>query len=301
MRVFVTGGTGFVGRRLLELARDDGIVTTALVRGASDLARAPDGGADVVVGDLLDPEPWRAALAGADAVVHLAAVTGKARPAIYERVNVDGTRLLLEAARAEGVGRFVFVSSIAAGFADRTRYPYADSKLAAERLVLGADLEGIVVRPTIIVGPGAPVLAGLEKMAGLPVTPVFGDGRARVQPVHVGDVARAVLDLACYGCGEEREIDVGGPDVVTMEELLATVRRLRFGKPPRAVHLPLKFFRGLLGIMEGPFLPWMPLTAGQLATFANDGLARSSGFMEGRRGSLVPLERALMESIDGDA
>lgn len=301
MRLFITGGRGFVGRRLLACAAGRDVDVVALVRGPPASGDALPGAPDVVVGDLLDPQSWSAHLEGADAVVHLAAVTGKARAAAYRRVNVEGTRVLLEAAGAAGVPRFVFVSSVAAGFPDRTGYPYADSKLAAERLVLGAELEGLVVRPTIIVGPGAPVLAGLERMAGLFVMPVFGDGRARVQPVQVDDVAAALFDLARDGGGGEREIDVGGPDVVTIEDLLARVRRLRSGRHPRAIHLPLRLFRGMLRAVEGPLLAVLPLTAGQLATFANDGTARPSSFMERRAASLVPLDRALQESFDGDA
>jgi nucleoside-diphosphate-sugar epimerase len=85
--------------------------------------------------DLAEPATYRDALTGAQTVVHVAATTGKARPAVYERNNVQATRALLEASAAAGVARFVFISSIAAAFPDRRYYPYAESKIAAEAAV----------------------------------------------------------------------------------------------------------------------------------------------------------------------
>src|SRR5262245_15139073 len=110
-KVFLTGGTGLLGTRLRARLEASGVAFVDLPRGQ---------GADLRV-----PSSYSASLAGVDTVVHLAAATGKATPALHAEVNLGGTKGLLEQCRRAGVRRFIFVSSIAAGFPDLSRYPYA--------------------------------------------------------------------------------------------------------------------------------------------------------------------------------
>ena len=102
-----------------------------------------------MTGDLSAPDVWTARLAGCETVLHLAAVTGKARTADFHAINAEGTRVLLERARAAGVSRFIFVSSIAAGFADQRHYPYAVSKVEAEQAVLASGLDVLHSEPRV--------------------------------------------------------------------------------------------------------------------------------------------------------
>jgi NADH dehydrogenase len=204
-------------------------------------------------------------------------VTGKARPADYARGNVEATEALVKAAERAGVGRFVFVSSIAVSFADRRHYPYSDSKAAAEAVVRSSSLQTTIVRPTMILGAGSPIQQALEKLARLPVAPMFGDGKTMVNPVEVDDVAALLAALVHDADAAGAVIEVGGPAAYPMTELFA---RLRGGGAPKFLHLPLKPLRELLAILEGPLLPLMPLTAGQLASFANDGVAEPSPLVD---------------------
>src|SRR6185436_7939692 len=131
--IFVTGAGGFIGQSLLArlCARSD-FSAKALMR-----RPAPQNSSQTyrpVIGDLLAPESYRAELAGCDTVVHLAAATGKASPRLYEEVNVEGTRRLLEACKAAGVRRFLYMSTIAAGYPDKRHYAYAITKRKAEAL-----------------------------------------------------------------------------------------------------------------------------------------------------------------------
>ncbi|HET9298877.1 MAG TPA: NAD-dependent epimerase/dehydratase family protein, partial [Candidatus Polarisedimenticolaceae bacterium] len=135
--VFLTGAGGFVGRHLLPRLRARGIEVTCLVRRAP----APDAmAARWVVGDLTQPGPWEDALAGVDLVLHAAAATGAASPEAHARVNAEGTEALLRRAVARGVGRFVFVSTVAVKFKDKRHYPYAQAKERAEAAVRAAGI-----------------------------------------------------------------------------------------------------------------------------------------------------------------
>jgi NADH dehydrogenase len=276
--IAVTGAAGFLGRRVLGAlkARGDRVV-------AIDRVAKPVEGEDAtwVTADLLDPSSYEAALAGVECVLHLAAITGKAPPAAYRRVNVEATEALLGAAKRAGVRRFVLVSSIAVAFPDRRHYPYADSKAAAEALVRDSGLAWTIVRPTMILGSGSPIQAALAKLATLPVSPMFGSGKRLVQPVDVSDVARLLAALAHEPDAAGATVEVGGPTSYTLNELYARLRAHDGAAGSvRLVHLPVGPIRALLALVEAPLLPVLPLTAGQLASFVNDSVAAPHPLMD---------------------
>lgn len=300
-RVFVTGASGYVGRAFLTALSASGTPVVALARAPDRLSPALRGlpGVTWVAGDLATPAGWRGALDGCDAVVHLAAMTGKARPAEYAAVNVEGTRGLVTAAADAGVRGIVHVSTIAVAFPDQRRYFYAHTKKQAEDVVAASGVPFVVVRPTIVLGPDAPVLAGLAKLAAAPFVPVFGPGTARVQPVDVRDLAAALVALLLQERFRGETLDVGGPDTVTIEELLLRIRR-RLGRGEgRVVHVPMAPVRLVLSLLEPLLLPVLPLTCGQLATFANDGVAAPSTFEFERAEGTGSLDATLGEALAG--
>lgn len=272
--LFVTGASGFVGRRVLAVAASEFSRVIALARG--ELTDAPQG-VECVRGDLLGDASWESALAGCDAVLHLAAITGKAAPREVERGVVEATAKILAAARRAGVRHFVYASSIAVRFTDQAHYPYAKKKAAAEALVRGSGLGATIVRPAIVAGPGSPVMSGLATLALAPLTPVFGDGRKRVAPIHVDDLAERLVLLAA-GEPQREAIELGGPEAFTIDALLVGIRRARCMGEAKLLHLPLAPIRALLAALEPVLRPVLPLTAGQLATFANDGLPAPNAF-----------------------
>jgi hypothetical protein len=114
----------------------------------------------------------------------------------------------------------------------------------------------------------------LGMLAGLPMSPVFGDGRRMVQPVDVEDVVDALCALARGTTPASGVIELGGPERYDLRELYARLRAAKGAAgAPKFVPLPLSLTRWGLSLVEAPLLPVLPLTAGQLATFANDGVA----------------------------
>jgi nucleoside-diphosphate-sugar epimerase len=270
--VVVTGAGGFVGRHLTQALLRRGHSVIGIGRGVEtgDWPQA----ARWLRADLLNPADYASAIEGADCVLHLAALTGKAAPAEFQRNNVDATKALLGACARAGAKRFIFLSSIAAAFADRRHYPYADSKIAAEALVRDASIPSVIVRPTMILGPGSPIEESLARLARLPLAPIFGAGRVSVQPIDVEDVAQALANLVDAADVSEETIELGGPEAYELRELYARLRAARGARGrPRLLQLPLGLARWSLALVEKPLLPLLPLSAGQLATFANDGVA----------------------------
>ncbi len=294
--VFLTGGTGYLGRRLIPRLTRAGHTVIALARTPG--AAIPS--VEWVQGALEAPDGYRAALARCSVVLHCAARTGKARAAEFEQSNVGGTRALLEAAKAAGVARVVHVSTIAVRYPALSGYPYGQSKLAAEQVVKDSGLAYTIVRPTIILGPGAGIWASLSKLAGAPFIPMFGPGTARVQPIHVDDVADALVDVVARA-PDEREIDLGGPEVLTFEELLQKGRAQMKGSAGAVVHIPVGFTMACLRMVEPVLLSVLPVTSAQLYAFRYDSTAEDSRFLAARRSSMVGVDALLKSSIEGDA
>jgi len=267
---FVTGGAGFIGRAFLHrLATEPAPPALRVMTrpAAPRPATPPRANWSYVEADLLRPESYHSHLRGVDTVIHLAAVTGHAPASAYRMVNVEGTRELVNRARAEGVARFVFVSSVAAGYPDRRFYPYADSKRAAEEIVRTSGLAHLILRPTIVLGPGSPALAGLARLAGGPVLLVPGAGTVMVQPIAVEDVAIALVEAGRSTV--VGTITIGGRDRIPMIDLLRAIRGRSKRPDAPTVHLPLTLMRLGLASVERLLGPRLPLGAGQLAVFAN--------------------------------
>jgi NADH dehydrogenase len=305
--VFVTGAGGFIGGILLRhlSSGPHGLVKALMRRPASPNASDLDTPrAQEVIGDLLDPDSYRGALAGCGTVVHLAAATGKARPRDCERVNVEGTRVLLEACKSAGVRRFLYVSTIAAGYPDQRYYAYAKTKARAEQLVRESGLACAVVRPTLVLGEGSPIWRTLLRIARLPVIPLpQGSRPVSVQPIHADDVARGIALLMDSDRFDGEVLDLGGPRPLPFAEFLGLVQLELRGEAGRIVRVPLRPVRTMLALMEPMLRPPMPVTAGQLALFANDSTATENWLLAALRPGMPSTEamiEALVESADGD-
>ncbi len=207
MKVLVTGASGFLGQATAAAVRDAGHEVRTFQRRPSGVAGVTD-----ELGTVTDPDALVRAVAGVDAVVHLAAKVSLAGdPGDFRRVNVDGTRALLGAAKAAGAGRVVFVSSpsvahtgtslagVGAGPAepDRARGEYARTKAAAELLALAADEPGfavVAVRPHLVWGPGDTQLVGrIVERARAGRLPLLDSGAALIDTLYVDNAASAMV------------------------------------------------------------------------------------------------------------
>jgi len=249
-RVFVTGATGFVGSAVLRLLLARGARVTALARPTSNLANLEGVDCEIDIGDMTDMAALTRAMAGARFVFHVAADyrLWARDPGEIMRANLEGARAVMEAARAAGVERIVYTSSVATLRADREAVdetaPLADgegvgmykqSKVAAERLVERMIAEGspaVIVLPSTPIGPRdiKPTPTGrilVEAAAGR--IPAFVDTGLNL--AHVDDVAAGHLLALERGTVGERYI-LGGQDV-SLKSLLADIAELSGRKAPK--------------------------------------------------------------------
>ena len=191
-RIALTGATGFVGGTLLDLALEQGMSLDALTR----RSQPRRDGVSWIKGDLADRDALDEMMLGAEVVVHVAGVVNAADHQDFFRGNVQGTLAVLEAARAAGVPRFIYVSSLSAREPELSQY--GASKAMAERLVKASGLDWTIVRPPAIYGPRDTEMLELFRTARLGVVPVPGptQGRGgRASLIHVADLARLLLAL----------------------------------------------------------------------------------------------------------
>ena len=285
--LFITGASGFIGRQLLARLAGRYARVTALSR----TSQPPVPGVTWVQGGIADKGAWSRHLGPDTDVAHLAAATGGASASAHRAVNAVGTETLVRAAEQAGVRGFLLVSSIAVRFPEDAFYPYATAKREAEAIVRGARVPSVIVRPTIVLGPGSPIGQRLAALAGGPMIAAIGGGTARVQPVDVTDVAAALATLLERRAVDGGTVEFGGPEVLTMRDLLVRTRAA-LGKPPaRVVSLPYGMLRaGLIG--AGALLgPRAPVTPGQLTSFVHDGVAQPNQLWEEMRARLVAVDR----------
>ena len=257
MNVLVTGASGFIGRRLVARLLRGGCSVGAFVRTPRSLDRslAEQAGLTVVPGVVEDRAALERAAAGRDAIVHLAAVAGGVDEAAVHAVNVGGTENVLAAARASGVGRVVFTSTISAA---RERLgPYGATKRLAEECVRAAGVPFVILRPSLVYGGSDVGLVAslVHWLRSFPVMPVIGNGRIEIDPIHLDDLCAVIESCLVRDDVLGRTFDVLGPDRVTLDEFL---RRLGdvIGVRRSLLHLParpaLVLARLLSAVMSRP-------------------------------------------------
>ena len=293
--ILVTGGTGFVGGHVVHALRAAGKDVRVLVRDRRAGARVEAWGATLAEGDMTDPTSLRAAVDGCEAVVHLVAIR-QGREERFRRVMVEGTRDLLAAATAAGVGRVVHMSAL--GTSDQTKdlVPYYGAKWDSERLVEGSGIPYVIFRPSFVFGTDGGILPTFVKLARFtPVTPIIGSGRQRIQPIWVDDVAEyfvRAVDLEAAG----RIFELGGPDAVSWNEFWERLKRARRSRRP-SVHVPVRLMR--LNALVTERLPGdIPLTNDLLTMLEHgDNVVSNPVAVETFGFPLVPLDEQLRRAV----
>jgi NADH dehydrogenase len=279
--VTVFGGSGFVGRHLVRALLKRGWRVRAAVR-RPDLA-----GHLQPLGNVGWVQPIQAnvryrwsvdrAVEGADVVVNLVAILNPRGRQTFDAVNVFGARAIAEATRAAGIGRLVHMSALGAD--PDSASGYGRSKAAAEAAVFETVSNAFVFRPSIQFGSQDHFFNRFASMARfVPALPLFGGGSTRLQPVFVGDVARALAD-AVEGKVAGGVYELGGPDIKTLRECLQLVLAEIDRRRP-LVPLPwwLSTFSG--AVLQR--LPGRALTVDQVRQLQVDNVVSDAAKAEGR-------------------
>ncbi|MEM8599469.1 MAG: NAD-dependent epimerase/dehydratase family protein [Bacteroidota bacterium] len=271
MRLFLTGGTGFVGTYVSKALLDAGHTLRCLVRGSGDGldVRGRDG-VEVVQGDILQPDTLGPAMASCDGVVHLVGIIEEsaARGVTFERIHHEGTANVVAAAKAAGVQRFVHMS--ANGAAPDGVSAYQTSKWAGEEAVRAAGFaHAVIFRPSVIFGdpgPGRPEFCAQlwrDLVKPFPILPILGDGQYELQPIHVTEVAAAFAQAVTLDAARGQAYCVAGTERVTFDETVDRIARGAGIDPKPKLHQPLWLAR--LAVNTAGRAGLLPISPAQFA------------------------------------
>lgn len=263
--ILVTGGSGFIGRRLVARLADSGTALRVLARGQRQ-AELPEG-IDIATGDVASGDGLAEEMSGVEKVAHLVAIIRESGGQTFEGVIHRGTEKVVEAAKLAGVKKVVYVSAI--GAREERQYPYLHAKWAAERVVFFSGLNHTILRPSIVFGEGDEfinALAGLVRWN--PIVPVAGDGKAKFQPIWVEDLVTCIVACLDDETHSGQTIEIGGPEHLTYDEMLDIVKAA-LGKSRLKAHVPLAIMKPMAQVMEW-LLPRPPVTREQLKMLALD-------------------------------
>jgi uncharacterized protein YbjT (DUF2867 family) len=292
VRVLVTGATGFVGPAVANAIADAGHEVRVLERRQGDWEKAGIRCDSAVQGDMTDPESLRLAVRGMEVVVHLVAIRQGGRDA-FQRVMVGGTRNLLAACDA-GVQRFVLMSALGTSEETKDLVPYFEAKWTQEQDVKASGLEHVIFRPSFIFGRDGGILSTFMKLARLaPVTGIVGSGKQRIQPIWIDDVAAHFAAAIDKDEAAHRTFELGGPDVVSWDELWERIRAVLGIRRRPTMHLPTSLMRIPATLTER--LPGnIPLTRDLLTMLeAGDNVVTNDDAVRTFQLPLLPLDEQL--------
>lgn len=294
MKIFITGGSGFVGNHVISALLDKGHGVRALVRSRSQHKLKRPEEVEVIQGNVLKTDELVEGMRDCDAVIHLVGIIRAfpSRGITFERLHTEATANVVAAARETGVGRLLHMSALGAREDGPTAY--LRTKFAAEELVRQSGLAFTIFRPSLIFGRGGEAVQMFASMVKKRVVPIIGDGEYRFQPVNVTTVAQGFERALELEAAQGQTLDVGGPDNVTFNEIMDILAQV-MGKSIKKVHLPVFPIRLATTALE--HFPGYPLTRDQIAMLLEGSTCDEKPFYEVLGLTPIPLEQTLREAL----
>ena len=241
---------------------------------------------------MADADSLKQGVEGCEAVVHLVAII-QGKPEEFERVMSRGTEDLVQAAQEAGARRFVLMSALGTTEETRELTPYYRAKWSMEQTAQASSLVHTIFRPSFVFGrDGGALPTFLRLVRYSPVTPVVGPGTQRIQPIWVEDVAAHFAKSIDLPAAEGRTFEIGGPDVVTWDELYSRIASI-LGKRRGKIHLPFGLMRANAAVIEALPGP-SPITRDQVKMLeAADNVVTNDDAQRTFELPLVPLDDQL--------
>jgi uncharacterized protein YbjT (DUF2867 family) len=301
MKIAITGGSGFVGshlaRRLLAEGHEVVVVSrnVALTANRHDVAVKDAPGVTRMSSDLSDPGVLAAAFAGCDAVAHCAGINREIGTQTFQRIHIDGTRNVVEAARRAGVRRIALMSFLRAR--PDCGSPYHESKWAAEEIVRNSGLDYTIVKAGMVYGRGDHMLDHLSHaFYTLPILATVGFRQKAIRPLAVDDLTQVLHAALVDGRLGNQTIAITGAEELYLSDAARRVAEV-LGRRIMIFPAPVWFHYALALVCEATMK--VPLVATAQVRILSEGVVESATRCDALPADLVPVRRFTAEQIRG--
>lgn len=273
--VTVFGGTGFLGRYIIaRLAKAGAVIRVATRHPQSAYYLRTNG----VVGQIVpvlsnyaSAEEISRNVAGSDIVINCLGTLAETRRTKFSHLHTDVPQWIAQACAVSGVEKFIHISALGV---EKSASSYAKTKVTGEKAVTAAYPQATILRPSILFGPEDNFFNMFASMARvLPVLPLIGGGKTLFQPVYVGDVADAVLEVVINPHTAGKTYELGGPEILSFREIYLRMFE-QTGVKRLLVSLPWGIARLQAAVMS--VLPKPPLTNDQITSLQTDSIVSAS-------------------------
>lgn len=283
MKVLLTGATGFVGSHLTPALLAAGHEVQAVVRAGSAKKLAPairdHASFHPIEADVLDPDSLRRIEPGAEAVIHLVGIIEEkpSRGITFTRLHVDAVVNMVKAATRIGAGRFVHMSAL--GTADDSRARYHRTKYRGEHAVKSSNLPYVILRPSLIFGPGDGFVNTQKKFVQ-PIMPVIvpGSGKNLFQPVAIENVVEGFVKALTLEKATNQIYEVGGPDRISFDGIIDMIAKAKGVTSFYKVHVPVPLMKAVVRVMQ--HFPGFPVNVEQLTMLNEDNTCEARRFYD---------------------
>ena len=280
-RIFLTGGTGFVGSNIRAALGDRPVRLLVRDPGKYEHLRRPN--VELVAGDVTRAETLRGAMDGCQYVIHLVGIIEETGSGSFDAIIHQGTVNVLAEAERAGISHFLQMSAM--GATDDPAFPYMQAKARAEAAVRASSIPWTIFRPSVIFGPGDGFINPLALLVRFPITPVVGDGQSRFMPAAVAEVAEvfagAVGNPRTFG----QTYELGGARIYTFEQMLDAIGN-ELGRHHPRINIPVPLISLVVRLSKPlPRAIRPPVTGEQLKMLKSDNTTdhNAMGELLGRR------------------
>lgn len=260
-KIAVLGSSGFIGMHLTLFLLQMGCHLKLLYHRTDPDYVSPRGQIESVMGSINDVEALERCFTGCSHVYHLVGIIAETRTKTFQRTVAEGSKTIIAAAKKAGVAKIIYLSALGASKDAGTAY--FRTKWEAEQAVIDSGLEYTIFRPSIVYGVRDKFINRIASMIKYsPVVPVIGDGRYRLQPVYVEELAAVMAQASRLDKTSGKIYDVGGPEQLTYMEILNIIMRV-LGRKRLIAQIPISWARLAAAVMEKVLKP-APLTRDQI-------------------------------------
>jgi len=260
VKIAVTGGSGFVGRHLVQRLLKDNHEISILSR-HKPKEDCNNSKVRQLFGSVNEITELVPAIQDCEVVFHLVGIIAETRKNTFEKTVAEGTKNVVEACRLAHVKRIIYLSAL--GTSEKAETAYHRTKYKAEETIKNSGIDWVIFRSSIIYGKDDGFLTLMTKIIKmLPIVPIFGDGKYKMQPIFINDLTQAMAQAAQNQRASKKIIDAGGPEELEYVSVMDHIKRA-LGKKRLNFHIPFAVIRPVAALMETLLKP-APLTKDQL-------------------------------------